>query len=144
MIYRTVARHLSSEAHNTHVQILPCRPSPRSRSGKYDALDSSYHDWYIGTGQSRCNHPPYSEPTILISSCESIPTATRPRSNGAALDRGGLFVSQVSQLGRKILASCISSREPSPDSQASFSLSVTDSLNILSHLHRWRYVTDAL
>ena len=108
--------------------------SPRPRSGKYDALDSTHHGCRIATGQSRHNHSPYSEPTVLIAPYESISTAPRPRSSSAALDRGGLFAPQVSRQGRKSLASCISSREPSPDSQASFSPSVTESPNIRSHL----------
>ena len=120
--------------HVTHVQALSCRPSPRPCSGKYDGLDSSRRGYHIATGQSRHNHSPYSEPTVLIAPYESISTAPRPRSSSAALDRGGLFVPQVSRHGRKSLASCISSREPSPDSQASFSPSVTDSPNIRSHL----------
>jgi hypothetical protein len=120
--------------HVTHVQAFRCCPSSRPRSGKYDALDSSRRGYHIATGQSRHNHSPYSEPTVLIAPYESISTAPRPRSSSAALDRGGLFVPQVSRHGRKSLASCISSREPSPDSQASFSPSVTDSPNIRSHL----------
>ncbi|KAI0275932.1 hypothetical protein BGY98DRAFT_989240 [Russula aff. rugulosa BPL654] len=114
--------------------------SYRPRSGKYDALDSSRHGCHMATGQSRHNHSPYSEPTVLIAPYESISTAPRPRSSSAALDRGGLFAPHVSRHGRKSLASCISSREPSPDSQASFSPSVTASPNIRSHLQS---ITDA-
>jgi hypothetical protein len=121
----------SSKAPCYSPQVLTSRPSPRPRSGKYDALDSSHRGRHIATGQSRHNHSPYSEPTVLIAPYESISTASRPRSSSAALDRGGLFVPQVSRHGRKSLAS---SREPSPDSQTSFSPSVTDSPNIRGHL----------
>ena len=121
-------------SHVTHVEAHSCHPSPRPRSGKYDALDRSHRAYHSATGQSRHNYSPYSEPTVLIAPYESISTAPRPRSSSAALDRGGLFAPQVSRHGRKSLASCVSSREPSPDSQASFSPSVTDSPNIRSHL----------
>ena len=124
--------HLS--LHVAHLQVLPSHLSPRPRSGKYNTLDSSHHGYHIATGQSRHNHSPYSEPTLLIAPYESISTAPRPRSSSAALDRGGLFAPQVSRHSRKSLASCISSREMSPDSQASFSPSVTESPNIRGHL----------
>ncbi len=118
----------------THIQVPFYCPSPRPRSGRYDALDSSRRGCHIATGQSRHNHSPYSEPTVLIAPYESISTTPRPRSSSAALDWGGLFAPQVSRHGRKSLASCVSSREPSPDSQASFSPSVTESPNTHSHL----------
>jgi hypothetical protein len=127
---------LSFEAHVTYVQVLPYLPSPRppSPSGNYDALDGSRHGCHIATGQSRHNHSPYSEPTVLIAPYASISIAPRPCSSSAALDRGGLLAPQVSRHGWKSFLSCILSREPSPGSRASLSPSVTNSPNIRSHL----------
>ena len=116
----------------THLEGSTCPPSLRPRSSRYDTLDSS-HRSHLATGQSRHNHSPYSEPTVLIAPYESVSTTPRPRSSSAALDRGGFFVPQVSRHGQKRIASYISSREPSPDSQASFSPSITDSPNTRSH-----------
>ena len=107
-------------------------PSPSPGSGRYGPLDSSYHDSRIVTGQTR--HSPYSEPTVLVEPYESIGTGPRPRSSSAALDRGGLVVPKVPRHSQKRLASCISSRDPSPDSRASFSPSVTHSPNARSHV----------
>jgi len=64
MIYRTGARHLSSDA--------PCYSRP-------NCLLSP-------VSQSRHNYSPYSEPTVLIAPCESISTTSRSRSSSAALD----------------------------------------------------------
>ena len=119
--------------HVTHIQAFRCHPSSRPRSGKYNALDNSGRGCHIATKQSRHNHSPYSDPTVLIAPYESISTAPRPCSSGVTLDRGGLFVLPVSLHGQKSLAPCISSREPSPGSQASFPPSVTDSPNIRGH-----------
>jgi hypothetical protein len=98
-------------------------------SGRFDPLDSSYHDGHMATGQTRSNHSPYSEPSVL--QYESIVTGPRPRSSSAALDRGILTVPKVSRPNQK---RCISSREPSPDSRTSFSPSVTESPNARSHV----------
>ncbi len=76
----------------THLEGSTCPPSLRPRSSRYDTLDSS-HRSHLATGQSRHNHSPYSEPTVLIAPYESV----------------------------------------SPDSQASFSPSITDSPNTRSH-----------
>lgn len=129
------------------------RPGP----SRYDALESS-HGRHIATGHVRRNHSPHSEPAVLVPPYESISIAPRPRSSSAALDRGAPVIPQVScpplhcfpqrltrtysrypQLpsasnGRRRLASYVSSREPSPDSQMSFSRSPTDSPNARSRL----------
>ncbi|KAI9507779.1 hypothetical protein F5148DRAFT_71211 [Russula earlei] len=118
-------------------------------------LESPRNTYHIATGR---NHSPYSEPAVLVAAYESNPTAPRPRSSSAALDRGVPVVPHVScsafhrsmqrltwtssrypqfhlaSHGRKGLASYISSREPSPQSQASFSRSPTDSPNARSRL----------
>ena len=112
----------------------PRCPSASPGPGRYDTLDSSYYDCRIATGQTRRNHSPYSEPTVpVVPAYESISTSLRPRSSSAALDRG-LIMPQASRHSQKRLASCISSREPSPDSQATSSPSVTNRPNTRSHV----------
>lgn len=133
-----------------HVAHISTLSSSRPSSSRFDALESSH------PRQAHHNHSPYSEPTVLATPYESAPSAPRPRSSSAALDRGGPVVPQVSCFGlhcfmqrltwtssrysqfhlashrRKRLASYVSSREPSPESQASFPRSPTDSSNARS------------
>lgn len=129
-----------------------CRRS-RPNASTYDALESSHRDG-VATGLARLNHSPHSEPVALADPYESTPSAPRPRSSSAALDRRGSLLPQVSCLrlhrfthwltwipprysqfhlashGHKRLASYVSSREPSPDSRTSFSRSPTGSPHV--------------
>ncbi|KAI0299617.1 hypothetical protein BC826DRAFT_1184019 [Russula brevipes] len=129
---------------HTQFQAGPGSTFPRSEledispgPSRYDALESS-HGRHIATGHVRRNHSPHSEPAVLVPPYESISIAPRPRSSSAALDRGAPVI-PYPQLpstsnGRRRLASYVSSREPSVDSQASFSRSPTDSPNARSRL----------
>ena len=155
MIYRTGVGHLPFD--------VPCclhRSSPPSSRPSSSRYESSHRGCRTATGQARHNHSPYSEPAVLVAPYESAPAAPRPRSSSAALDRGGPVVLQVSCPGlhrfrqyayvdppsrypqfhsashsRKRLTPYISSREPSPGSQASFSPSPTNSPNVRSQPH---------
>jgi hypothetical protein len=89
MIYRTGARHLPFDipccSHRISATIVS-----RPGSSRYDPLESSHRGCHIATGQARRNnHSPYSEPAVLVASYDSAPSAPRPRSSSAALDRGG-------------------------------------------------------
>jgi hypothetical protein len=115
--------------------IKPCRLN----SSSYDALETSHREHGVVTGLTRLTPSPLSEPVALADPYESAPSAPRPRSSSAALERKG-SLPQVSCLrlhcfarwltwtpsryshfhlashGHKRLASYVSSREPSPAS----------------------------
>jgi hypothetical protein len=130
-------------SHQPWRRYQPCRLNWST----YDALESSHRGHGVMTGLTRLSNSPHSEPVALADPHESTPSAPRPRSSSAALDRRDSLLPQVSCLrlhcfaqwltwtpprysqfhlashGHKRLASCVSSREPSPESRASLSLS---------------------
>ncbi|KAH9968365.1 hypothetical protein BGW80DRAFT_1462039 [Lactifluus volemus] len=65
----------------------------RRNSSTFDALESSHRERGVVTGL-RVNHSPHSEPVAITDTYESTPSAPRPRSSSAALDRRGSLIPQ--------------------------------------------------